>query len=156
MGHDLTVVAPARAVDAETLGAWLIKASPDEHSVDELVRVGFETGWTSCVRPGYRAELVAPGQPVLLWISGRSTRTPAGLHAQGVVVGGADRSTGRLAVPMTFEPVSPPVLRSELLEHPVLSRIEVVRMAAGSNPSYLSRDELCALRDGWPQVTVGR
>lgn len=156
MGHERTVAAPARAVDADSLGAWLVKASPDEHSVDELVRQGFETASTWCVRPGYRADLVAPGQPVLLWISGRSTRTPAGLHAQGVTVGGADRSTGRLAVPMTFEPVSPPVLRSELVAHPVLSRIEVVRMAAGSNPSYLTGNQLRALHAGWPQVTVGR
>ena len=120
------------------------------------LNLGFETGSTWCVRPGYRADLVEPGQPVLLWVSGRSARTPAGIHAQGVTLGRADRTTGRLAVPMTFEPVSPPVLRADLLEHPVLACIEVVRMAAGSNPSYLTREQLRALRHGWPQVTVGR
>jgi hypothetical protein len=135
------VAATSRTLTPDALGAWLFKASPLEPSVDALVRAGFSgpSRW-----------------PVLLWVSGRDARTPAGLHAQGVTTGGADGSTGRLAVPVSLEPVSPPVLRSELVEHPVLSRSEVVRMPAGSNPSYLTREQLEALWDAWPQVHAGR
>jgi hypothetical protein len=147
---------PARALTPESFGAWLIKASPGEHSVDELVRRGFATTSTWCVRPTYRADLVEPGQPVLLWISGRDARTPPGIHAQGLTTGPADTSTGRLAVPVSLLPVEPPVLRAEVAAHPVLSQIEVVRMPAGSNPSYLSRAQLAALREAWPQVSPDR
>jgi hypothetical protein len=150
------VAATSRALTPDVLGAWLFKASPLEPSVDALVRTGFSGPSRWCVRPTYRADLVRPGQPVLLWVSGREVRTPAGLHAQGVTTGGADSSTGRLAVPVSLAPVSPPVLRTELVEHPVLSRSEVVRMPAGSNPSYLTREQLEALQNAWPQVHAGR
>ena len=39
-----------------------------------------------------------------------------------------------------------PVLRAELLLDPVLATAEVVRMPAGSNPSYLDREQYAALR----------
>jgi hypothetical protein len=134
----------------------VVKASPAEPTVDELVRRGFSTDWTSCVRPTYRAGLVEPGQPVLLWVSGRSATTPAGVHAQGVTTGVARYDGSSISVPLTLEPVEPPVPRALLLDHPVLSGIEVLRMPAGSNPSYLTREQLAALSTGWPQVTAGR
>ncbi len=39
-----------------------------------------------------------------------------------------------------------PVLRAELLLDPVLATAEVMRMPAGSNPSYLDREQYAALR----------
>lgn len=60
------------------------------------------------------------------------------------------RGPDRLDVPLRLEPVDPPVLRADLLADPVLSRLEVVRMPAGSNPSYLSREELARLRELLP------
>jgi hypothetical protein len=143
---------PVRAVTPESLGAWVVKASPSEDTVAELVHRGFTTDWVSCLRPTYRADLVEPGQPVLLWVSGRSTATPAGIHAHGTTTGRAVHDGTALRVPLRLAPVQPPVLRSELLEHPVLRGAEVLRMPAGSNPSYLTRDELAALRRDWPRL----
>jgi len=57
-------------------------------------------------------------------------------------------------MPVKLKPLDPPILRSELLQHPVLSQMEVITMAAGSNPSFLTRDQLAELRSSWPHVTV--
>jgi hypothetical protein len=88
----------------------------------------------------------------MLWVSGRSPTFPAGIHAHGTTTGGASYDGTTLRVPLRLEPVDPPVLRSELLDHPVLQGTEVLRMPAGSNPSYLTRAELDALLTGWPQL----
>jgi hypothetical protein len=146
------VTPPARAITPATLGAWVVKASPTEDTVAELVRRGFSTDWTSCVRPTYRTDLVEAGQPVLLWVSGRDASTPAGIHARGVTTGSAAYGEDQVRVPLRLEPVDPPVRRADLFGHPVLQGAEVLRMPAGSNPSYLTVEELAALEQGWPQL----
>jgi hypothetical protein len=136
-------------VTRESLGAWLIKVAPDAFPVEEHVRDGFRGVTTRCVRPSYRADLIERGQPVLLWVSGNESRVPAGIYAQGRTTGRVDTE---LVMPVALAPLEPPILRAEIVAHPVLSSIEVVRMAAGSNPSFLSREHLDELRRRWPQV----
>jgi len=144
-----------RSVTRETLGAWVIKTDPATTSVDELRRTAFRTVTSRCVAPTYRTDLVDAGQPVLLWISGADRSNPAGIYAQGRTTGRVE-ATGadQLSMPMELEPVNPPVPRAEILAHPVVAQIEVVRMAAGSNPSYITRQHLEELVSRWPQVTV--
>ena len=150
-----------RAVTPETLGAWLIKGSRAATPIPELMRTSFSdvTGW--CVRPTYRTDLVSSGQPVLFWLSGDDPTTPAGIYAQGVTLGrttvmDADEPGGRRTMPVSLQPVQPPILRSWLLQHPVLSQLEVLKMAAGSNPSYLTRDQARELWASCPQLAVAR
>jgi hypothetical protein len=152
----------ARAVSRESLGAWLIKGSGRSPSTHDLVRTGFTTVATRCLRASYRTDLVEAGQPVLFWISGDVAEHPAGIYAQGWTTGPAvpdpahhGSGAPALVVPVRLEPVDPPVLRSELRHHPELSAIEVLRMPAGSNPSYLTREQLDTLRREWGAVTVG-
>lgn len=144
-----------RAVTPDALGAWLVKASPGTSSVEELLSL--LTGATErCLRRSYRTDLVAPGQPVLLWVSGHCRDLPAGIHAQGRSTSPAREVAGRgLAVGVELEPLEQPVLREELLADPLLHHLEVLRMPAGSNPSFLTRTELSELSAQWPQVTVG-
>ena len=155
----------APRVTASTFGAWLVKARPDADA--QVEPTDFSTIMTRCLRPSYRTDLVEAGQLVLLWISGASRAQPAGIHAHGRATGnvlmdaagdagpepGAHRPPTVL-MPVDLRPLSPPVLRADLLAHPVLSRIEVLRMPAGSNPSFLTRDELAALRRDHPQVAA--
>lgn len=152
------MAARAHAVDAGSLGAWLVKSSPGSSSVGAWLQTGFEDVTTRCVRRTYRTDLVAAGQPVLLWVSGQDRDHPAGIYAQGRTTGpaaGAESGAGaQLVMPVAFAPLTRPVLRREILVHPVLSRIEVVRMPAGSNPSFLSHEQLAELRRSWPQVTM--
>jgi hypothetical protein len=148
-----------RAITPVTLGSWLIKGSREAASIDELLRTDFSsvTGW--CLRRTYRAGLVRSGQPVLFWLSGDDSTSPAGIYAQGLTTGhaGVDptrQGSRNLIMPVQLKRLDPPILRSELLQHPVLSRMEVIKMAAGSNPSFLTRDQVAELRSSWPQVTV--
>ena len=146
-----------RVVTEQTLGAWLVKGNRGVSSVDELVHTGFASVAGRCVRPGYRSDLVGPGQPVLFWVSGGDRSHPSGIYAQGHTTGHAeaDPEGSTLVLPLRLEPLTEPVPRSELLHHPVLRELEVLRMAAGSNPSFLTRDQLQELRRQWPQVSVG-
>lgn len=134
-----------QAITPATLGAWLIKGSRTATPIEELLRTGFSTvtGW--CVRPTYRLDLVRSGQPVLFWLSGGDASYPAGIYARGTTTGPATPSSGTLVLPVRLEPVDSPVLRSELRSDPVLSRVEVLTMPAGSNPSFMTCDQLAAL-----------
>ncbi len=137
---------PSRAVTAESLGAWVVKANPALTSVASMAGDGYAGVSRWCVRPSYRTSLVAPGQPVLLWVSGDDPDFPAGFHASGEVTGPCRLRNGQREMPMRLRALPAPVRRSELLLVPVLARAEVVRMPAGSNPSYLDRRQYAALR----------
>lgn len=132
---------PDRALSPETLGAWLVKASGAETSTREHVRAGFTGVETWCVRPTYRTELVTAGQPVLLWVSGSEPGLPAGIHAHGRTTGAARDGV----MPVALVPLEQPLLRSELVGHPDLAALEVLRMPAGSNPSYVTPGQLAVL-----------
>ena len=147
------MASPVPAVTQESLGAWLLKASPELLAVEEHVRTGFRTLTSRCVRSTYRAALVREGQPVLLWLSGHDRRHPAGLYAQGSTTGVAREDGPELAVPLALRLIDPVVTRRELLAHPRLAGIEVIRMPAGSNPSYLDVEQYAELRQAFPQVS---
>ena len=138
MCHPQGVAAPARALTPATLGAWLVKASGAAPSTREHVRAGFADAVTWCVQPTYRTGLVAAGQPVLLWVSGSEAGLPAGIHAHGRTTGPARDGV----MPVVLVPLDQPLLRSELVGHPDLAALEVLRMPAGSNPSYVTPEQL--------------
>jgi len=148
--HSRCVVAPPRALTAATLGAWLVKAAGAAPSTRAHVRAGFAAVTTWCVRPTYRTELVAPGQPVLLWVSGSEAERPAGIYAHGRTTGPAEDGV----MPIVLEPLTDPLLRSELLGHPGLAALEVLRMPAGSNPSYVTPGQLEVLVGMRPELAL--
>src|SRR4051794_20532217 len=82
------------------------------------------------------------GQPVLLWVSGR--RQP-GVHAVGVLTGPVTSDADGPVVPVRLSRLSEPVDRGELLADPVARSAEVLRMPAGSNPSWLSGPQFDAV-----------
>jgi hypothetical protein len=129
---------PDRALSNDSLGAWLVKATGAAPSTREHVRAGFTGVETWCARPTYRTDLVAAGQPVLLWVSGSEPGLPAGIHAHGRTTGPARDGV----MPMVLVPLDQPLLRSELVGHPDLAGLEVLRMPAGSNPSYVTPGQL--------------
>lgn len=145
------MVSSARALTPETLGAWLVKASGGVPSTRAHVRAGFVDVGAWCVRPTYRTGLVEEGQPVLLWVSGCDREHPAGIYARGRTTGPATPD----AMPLVLEPLEHPLLRSELLGHPGLATMEVLRMPAGSNPSYVTREQLGVLAEMCPELRSG-
>jgi hypothetical protein len=113
---------------ADDVACWVLKTA-GEVTVGELTR---------CVRPSYRLGLMAAGQPCLLWRSGRHD---PGVHALGVLTG--EPQDGE--VPVRFTPLAEPVPRAELVDDPVFREAEVIRMPAGSNPSWLTAEQYAAV-----------
>ncbi len=103
---------------------------------------GSSRAMTRCVRPSYRLELMAPGQPCLLWVSGR---IDPGVHARGTLTAGAQEADGGPVVPVRLTLLPAPLPRAALLADPVAREAEVLRMPAGSNPSWLSPAQFTAV-----------
>ncbi len=87
---------------------------------------------------------MAAGQPCLLWLSGRDR---PGVHALGVLTSGAEPDGESWAVGLRLRLLAEPVARAELLADPVARAAEVLRMPAGSNPSWLSAAQFAAVLD---------
>jgi len=95
-----------------------------------------------CVRRSYRLDLMAPGQPCLLWVSGRHS---PGVHALGEVTAAVFDGVGGPVVGVRLTRLAAVVPRAELLAHPMVRDAEVLRMPAGSNPSWLSPAQYAAV-----------
>jgi hypothetical protein len=86
---------------------------------------------------------MAGGQPCLLWLSGRDR---PGVHALGTLAGPADHDAdGGPVVPVRLTLLPHPVDRAELLSDPTVRDAEVLRMPAGSNPSWLTHEQFAAV-----------
>ena len=151
MCHPEGVGVPGRALTTATLGAWLLKASGGAPSTRAHVRAGFAAASTWCVQPTYRTDLVEAGQPVLLWVSGTERDHPAGIYARGLTTGPAEPGV----MPIALTPVLHPLLRSELVGHPGLTTMEVLRVPAGSNPSFVTPEQLRTLVELCPELVLG-
>jgi hypothetical protein len=132
---------------AGDVACWLLKTA--EHPAGLVA--GWGPGGTAelrrCVRRSYRLGLVRAGDPCLLWRSGRDR---PGVWAAGTVVGApAGRGDGPV-VTVRLALLAEPVPRAELLADPRFRDAEVVRMAAGSNPSWLSAAQHAAVLDRLP------
>ncbi|WP_229401774.1 hypothetical protein [Micromonospora okii] len=141
-----------RRVTLDDLGAWLVKGNADR--VDLAARFRREPHVTSwCVRPGYRARLMRPGQPVVLWASGSRGRLPYGVWGVGrITAAPVVDGDGGWSVPLDLTVLAEPdrVPRQRLRADARLAGIEVFRQPQAANPSYLTRSEFDALRDHLP------
>ncbi len=148
----------AGAVTRESLGSWLIKRNPaDGEEVRFPDRGRGPSGW--CVADNYRSRLMAPGDRMVLWVSGSAARTPRGVWGLGHVVGPA-RPTGppdatgsnaepdkvirriRLEVLVCIRPAGTPLATDAELRAAGIDDLEVQRMPFGSNPSWITRPQL--------------
>jgi len=105
---------------------------------------------------GYRAELVAPGHPFVLWLTGPR----AGVIAVGTVTGPAEVHDCGPAGPRPCCPVDAvavaPVRKATLLLDIGFQTSEVVRTPRSGNPLSLTPDELDLIgdhldHDPWPR-----
>ena len=71
----------------DDVACWVLKSTRPPAGIDPGWRPGATRSLTRCVRRSYRLDLLAAGQPCLLWVSGR---TAPGVHALGTVTGVAD------------------------------------------------------------------
>jgi hypothetical protein len=142
----------SRAVTGTTLGAWLIKCDPRVNpELFEAVGDVPARVTSRCVARGYRAALMQEGDPVVLWVSGDGRVKARGIWGVGQVTGPVRETTDGPAVPvdipLTTTPVTDAALRAAGLDD-----LEVQRMPAGANPSWVSTEQLARLEpllEGW-------
>jgi hypothetical protein len=124
------------------VACWVLKSSLPP----EAVAPGWQPGATRqldrCLRRSYRLELMRPGQPCLLWVSGRHR---PGVHALGRLAAVPVEEDGGPQVAVRLTRLAEPVDRADLLADPVVREAEVLRMPAGSNPSWLSPAQYAAV-----------
>ena len=123
------------------VACWVIKTSAPPRALAPGWRPGPVLVLRRCVRPSYRLGLMEPGQRCLLWLSGREE---PGVHAVGVLTAGPDEEA---AVEVGLHLLESPVERAELAVLREFAPAEVMRMPAGSNPSYLTDAQLRPVLD---------
>jgi hypothetical protein len=132
-------VADRHRLSEREVAGWLLKTSAP---LDELA-AGWEPGGTRslerCLRASYRLDLMRPGQPCLLWLSGR---VQPGVHAVGTLTGRPRTDGGQPSVPVSLRRLEHSVGRADLLRSAAFADAEVLRMPAGSNPSYVTAVQL--------------
>ena len=124
------------------VACWVLKSGRSPQEVAPGWRPGGPRRLERCVRRSYRLGLMRPGQRCLLWVSGR--REP-GVHALGTLTGPPDPAEPGPMVELELDLLAEPVPRADLLGDPAFAAAEVIRMPAGSNPSWLSADQLAAV-----------
>jgi hypothetical protein len=127
---------------AGDVACWVLKST---RPAEELVP-GWSPGTTRelnrCLRASYRLDLMAPGRPCLLWLSGRAR---PGIHALGALAGPPEVGPDGPAIAVRLTLLATPVPRAELLGDREACDAEVLRMPAGSNPSWLSARQYAAV-----------
>jgi hypothetical protein len=152
-------------ITADNLGAWLIKCQPKANpELPRTIREGDPqpvTRW--CVADNYRSRMMASGDRVVLWVSGDGRELARGIWGLGWVTGqvppmvdelGAE--TGKLEVPLHL-PLLSSGLTAETIRAAGISDLEVLRLPQGSNPSWVSVDQLTALGEllgDWPAFSA--
>ncbi|TFV65647.1 UNVERIFIED_ORG: hypothetical protein E4P37_09040 [Bacillus sp. AZ43] len=135
------------------VACWVLKSTSPPAAIAPGWPAGATRQLDRCVRRSYRLDLVAPGQPCLLWISGRDR---PGVHARGTIAGAVGNTPEGFAVPVRLTLLDEPVPRAGLLTDPRMRDAEVLRMPAGSNPSWLSAEQFAAVLDRVPEDVLGR
>lgn len=125
---------------AADVAAWVLKSRTAPAHLAPHWAPGDPVVLTRCLRRSYRVELMQPGQRCLLWVSGREQ---PGVHAIGTLRSAAEPHLadpgGRTAeVTVRLIRLATPVRRGSLLPDPAFADAEVLRMPAGSNPSFLT------------------
>lgn len=129
------------------VACWVLKSTRPPELIEPGWRAGSVREVGRCVRRSYRLDLLSPGQPCLLWVSGR---TDPGVHALGEVVRAAEEREGGPVVGVRLRRLPRPLPRAGLLADPAVRNAEVLRMPAGSNPSWLSADQYAAVLSHLP------
>ncbi len=138
-------VGPAARLTEADVGCWVVKSALPPGAVVPGWRPGAVASLDRCVRPSYRLGLMRPGQRVLLWCSGAGSGVRALGTLTSAVAGEPEPDGPHVGVRLLL--LGEPVLRADLVGHPAVAGAEVLRVPAGSNPSFLSPTQTGALID---------
>ena len=157
-----------RAITSENFGAWLIKCEPNTWDLVAFVDGGndYIDDWS--VVEGYRSRAMQAHDRIIFWKSGNQVAYPRGIWGIGHVTGPAHDvviedpgywldDAARLNVtysvpvyiPLFEQPVTDADLRTAGIDD-----LEVQKMPGGSNPSWVTAEQLERLDDllgEWPE-----
>lgn len=149
-----------RLITGDSLGAWLVKCQPrlNREVPRAILSGGTEPVTRWCVSDNYRSRMMAPGDRVVLWVSGDGRQLARGVWGLGWVTGpvramvGGEPGPGPGPVKQEV-PLHVPLLRAgvsaaEIRAAGILD-LEVLRQPQGANPSWVSKDQLAALAALW-------
>ena len=142
-----------RRLSPGDVACWVLKSTRPPSAIEPRWAARAALDLQRCVRRSYRLALMTPGEPCLLWLSGREH---PGVHALGEVAGDVEELADGPVVPVRLTLLDAPVLRADLLADPRMRDAEVLRMPAGSNPSWLSAEQYAAVLDRVARPGLGR
>jgi hypothetical protein len=123
------------------LGSWLVKCDPRVNpELLKPVDAGVVRVTSRCVVRGYRASMMKKGDRVVLWVSGDGRGMARGIWGFGHLTGVVDETGVKPSVPVDI-PLFASALTDADLRAAGVDDLEVQRMPAGSNPSWLSRQQ---------------
>jgi hypothetical protein len=133
---------------AADVACWVLKSTRPPAEIVPGWAPGEDRELTRCVRRTSRLGLVRPGQACLLWVSGR---VEPGVHAIGEVGGSPEEGQDGPVLDVRLTRLPTPVPRADLLADPAARDAEVLRVPAGSNPSWLSPAQFAAVLARLPE-----
>lgn len=158
------------AVSADTLGAWVFKCNPNVYDLPGEVAdgQGYVDNWS--VVSNYRSAMIQAGQRAILWMSGATTgNAPRGVWGIGWTVGPRYEGVAgggywldqkhaeavKFLVPTSIRVLADTdrVRADEISRSSGLQDLEVFTAPFGSNPSWISKEQLAKLEKllpTWP------
>ncbi|MDQ6783619.1 MAG: DUF3883 domain-containing protein [Actinomycetota bacterium] len=150
-----------RSITDANFGAWVLKCNPRMWDLEGWIADGNEVVGDWSVNENYRSELMQPGQPAVLWVTGSLGAKPEpGVWGVGEVIapphsvsGGdaywldlsaAERVTTVVQLQLPVSGLL--VAREEMQADPRLADCEVFRAPQMGNPSWFTREEWAAAR----------
>jgi predicted RNA-binding protein with PUA-like domain len=142
-------------------GAWVLRCNPDIYDLPREVEDGLNLVDTWSVSENYRTEMMAPGNPVLLWMSGTKI---GGIWGIGRVAGPAIylpdfrknqfeywKTDKAKAANKLYAQVEIAIIRNVVPEflikqNKVLANSEIVKQPQLANPSCITSEEFVDLK----------
>jgi len=157
-----------RPITQQNLGAWLLRCNPkNEPQLPELVAGGGHRIERWCVADNYRSRMMAAGDAVFFWVSGDGRLLVRGIWGVGRVLGvdGFRRPAADDPLPSrNFSeagerprasvdiPLLPTAVSDRQLRELGISDLEVQLQPQGSNPSWISADQIARLAEVVPEL----
>ena len=162
------------AITSDNFGSWLVRCNPAKWDLAGYIAEGGDRVDSVSVVDNYRSKMMQPGDRILLWVSGNGRLLARGIWGLGHVTAAVrdepahavpddrslwlDERTRRgvshavfVDIPLLDTPITDAELKSSTIDD-----LEVQRVPMGSNPSWLSRDQLSRVRPllpPWPHYS---
>lgn len=148
--------------DGTPVAAWLFKAKPEVWDVIGAIEAILADpaaprieSWEMAA--SYRVDLVRPGHPCVLWVTGGRHAKTTGVWGVGEVTTPpwfdtqSEEGRPRFEVGLELEHVAEPIRLIELATDERFARAEIIRAPRVSSPVALTAAEFGAIEEAWAE-----